>query len=241
MIQINLVPDVKQELITAQRVRTSVVTGAILVALAAAALIVVMALYVFGGQTIRGAILDGNIDSEQEKIAAVPDLANTLTIQNQLTKLDETHSNKTISSRLLDMLTTVNPDKPNNIKTSTVSLDTESSTVTIEAQASRGYSALEVYKKTISATNVEFEQDGQTEAYPLASNLQVTDTSYGQDASGKRVLRFTLTFEYPVELFAYSSKNARIAGPHVQNVTDSYIRIPQSLFGDRADDLKEAE
>lgn len=241
MIQINLVPDVKQELITAQRVRTSVVTGAILVALAAVAVIVVMALYVFGGQTIRGAILDGNIDSEQEKIAAVPDLANTLTIQNQLTKLDETHSNKTISSRLLDVLTTVNPEKPNNIKTSTVSLDTESSTITIEAQASRGYSALEVYKKTISATNIEFEQDGQTGSYPLASNLQVADTSYGQDASGKRVLRFTLTFEYPPELFAYSSKNARIVGPHVQNVTDSYIRIPQSLFGDRADDLKEAE
>ena len=241
MIQINLVPDVKQELITAQRVRTSVITGAIFVALAAIGVIVVMSIYIFGGQTIRGAILDGNIESEQQKIADVPDLSNTLTIQNQLTKLDETHSNKNISSRLFDVLKTVNPEKPNNIKTSTILLDSETSTITIEAQASRGYSALEVYKKTIAATNIQFEQDGTGESYPLASNLQVTDTSYGQDSSGKRVLRFTITFEYPAELFAYSSKNARIVGPNEQNVTDSYIRIPQSLFGDRAEDLKEAE
>ena len=62
MIEINLVPDVKQELIRAQRSRTVVVTFSILTGIIALGIVVLLLLYVFGVQTLRSAIADDAIE-----------------------------------------------------------------------------------------------------------------------------------------------------------------------------------
>ena len=82
------------------------------------------------------------------------------------------------------------------------------------------------------------DENGDSKTTPLTSDVSTTDISYGEDASGKKVLRFTMSFVYPEEVFARTSKNASIQTPTIQNVTDSYLRIPQSLFSERASDLQ---
>jgi Tfp pilus assembly protein PilN len=239
MIEVNLVPDVKQELIKAQRVRTSVISAAIVVGIGAIGVVVLLGIWVFAVQTARGVLSDNTIKSQSEKLAAVEDIDDTLTIQNQLSKLPEVHDAKPIDSRLFDILTTINPPEPNNVAVTNVSLNSEEKTISIEAQASRSYSALEVFKKTITATKFEFTKDGERQSIALASGLSNGDQSFGEDASGAKVLRFTLTFTYPEELFSRNAQNARIIAPEKSNVTDSFLGVPNSLFTQRASDTEE--
>ncbi len=239
MIEINLIPDVKEELIRAQRVRNSVVTIAIFAGIVAVGITVVLALYVFGAQTVRGVIADSQITSENKKLQDVPDLGKTLTIQNQLSKLASMHAKKHINSRLLVLLGTIIPKVPNQVAISNFELDTDANLITIEAQAPNGYPALEVFKKTINATKFEYSDGGtERQSIPLATNLSDTDRSYGEDASGKKVLRFTISFTYPDELLAPASKNAAIVGPNQTNATDSYLGVPTSLFTNRGQDIE---
>jgi len=239
MIEINLVPDVKQELLKAQRVRASVVSVAILIGVAALGVVVLLAIWVFGVQTARSVIADNTIKSEGQKLAAVEDVNTTLTIQNQLSKLTEMHNAKHIDSRIFDILTTINPPAPNNVSITKLTLSSEGSTIKIEAQALRNYTALEVFKKTIGATKFEYTKDGERQSIPLASDISTSDASLGEDVTGAKVLRFTLMFTYPEELFARSSENATIVAPDKTNVTDSFLGVPQSLFTQRATDTTE--
>jgi hypothetical protein len=236
MIEINLVPDVKQELLSAQRVRTNVISIAIVVGVAAVGIVIVLAVWVFGVQTARGVLSDNAIKDESQKLTAIPDISNTLTIQNQLSKLSAMHNNKSIDSRIFDVLATINPPAPNNVAITNLSLDATTKTVKIEGQAVNGYPALEVFKKTINATKFEFIDNGAKRDVPLASQISDSDRSYGDDATGATVLRFTLTFVYPDELFSRQAANAVIVAPTRTNVTDSYLGVPNSLFTSKASD-----
>jgi hypothetical protein len=240
MIQINLVPDVKQELIKAQRVRAAVISMSIIIASAALAVVVLLAIYVFGAQTVRNGLADNNINDLHQQLQQDEDLPHVLTIQHQLSLLSDMHTNKKIHSRLFDILAATNSPSPNNIMISNLKLDTESNTITIEAQALGGYRAAEIYQKTIERSAIRFLESGETQTVPLASNITVGDASYGQDSSGTRVLRFTISFEYAEEVFARELQNAQIIGPNRNtNVTDSYLRLPQGLFADPAVDIEE--
>ncbi|HEX6416192.1 MAG TPA: hypothetical protein VFZ62_01590 [Candidatus Saccharimonadales bacterium] len=236
MIEINLVPDVKQELLKAQRVRASVISIAIIVGIGAVGVVVLLAIWVFAVQTARDVLTDNTIKNESQKLASVEDISNTLTIQNQLTKLPGLHDDKNIDSRIFEILNTINPPEPNNVAITSLALDSEENTIKIEAQAPNGYPALEVFKKTIDATTFDFTDNGSRKTVELASEMSDSDRSYGEDASGAKVLRFTLTFKYPAELFARTSRDARIVAPNKTNVTDSFLGVPTSLFTQKADD-----
>src|SRR6266536_333164 len=123
MIEINLIPDVKQELLKAQRVRTSVISMAILIGIVAVGIVVALAMWVFAVQTARDVITDNTIKSESQKLSGVEDIANTLTIQNQLSKLVAMHDGKHIDSRIFDILNTINPSAPNNVAITKLTLD----------------------------------------------------------------------------------------------------------------------
>jgi len=236
MIEINLIPDVKQELIKAQRVRASVISVAILVGIISVGIVVVLAFWVFAIQTARGILSDNTIKSESQKLSSVQDISNTLTIQNQLNLITQQHDQKNIDSRIFDILTTINPASPNNIAFNTLALDATTNTIKIEGQAVNAYPALDIFKKTINATTFQYTQNGQKQSVPLASQMSDSDRSYGQDASGTRVLRFTITFTYPKLLFARTAQNAVIVAPSQANATDSFLGVPQSLFVQKASD-----
>ena len=241
MIEINLVPDVKQELIKAQRVRASVISIAIVIGIASVAIVVILALWVFAIQAARGLISDNTIKNQSEELSNVEDISDTLTIQHQLSKLSEMHDGKNIDSRLFDVLTTINPSAPNNVAITNVSLDSATTTIKLEAQAANGYPALDVFKKTINATTFQFANNGEKQSVALASNMSDSDRSYGEDATGAKVLRFTLIFTYPEELFSRTSQNATIVAPERTNATDSFLGVPQSLFVQKASDTEGGE
>lgn len=242
MIEINLIPDVKQELLKAQNARNYVISGALITGIVAIAFVILLAIWL-AGQTVTGNFIDGNVARLDKELQSKKDLSETLTIQNQLSKLSEMHANKNIDSRIFPLLDAINPSAPNNVSISSAKIDSELKTITVEGQAPNLYEAAEAFKKTIVGTTIVYRDDSdQEQRKPLvedASKVTTTDISVGEDASGKKVLRFTLSFAYPDALFARSSQNAIIESPARRNVTDSYLRVPQSLFSEEATEVGE--
>lgn len=240
MIEINLVPDVKQELIRAQRIRATVISLSIIVTIASGALLAGLAGYVFGVQTVRSALADADITSKNKQLQSNQDLAKILTIQNQLSKIISLDKAKNIDSRIFSVLGAIVPPAPNTIQISDLSIDNENQTITIQGQTS-GFSALEVFKKTVSGTVVHTGSGDTASDVALASQISTTDVNYGEDASGEKVLRFTLSFVYAAELFSNDVTNFAIKRPDNGNATDSYLGLPQSLFTQRATDLEASQ
>lgn len=241
MIEINLIPDVKQELIKAKRVRNMVISGAVVVGVVSVGIVILLAVYLFGVQTLRSSITDGDITKKAEQLKNVPDIENMLTIQSQLANVTELHNTKNIDSRLFDLLTAINPSEPNQVRFSLVKIDGETKTIHIEGQAANGFQAADVLKKTIEATKITYTSENDVQTKKLTESVSISNLSYGEDSNGAKVLRFSIDFVYSDALLARDSTKLTIVRPERQNATDSFKYLPESLFGARASDLGENE
>ncbi len=190
MIEINLVPDVKQELLRAQTQRNFIISIAILLSIGAAAVILLVAGYVYGAQSLLMATSNKSIDTEYAKLSSVQDLDKMLTIQNQLNQVSSLNKEKRVTSRVYDMLNVVVPDNPHNVKISSMSVSPageESSSgssdvnadagasITIEGQTVGSYASLEVFEKMIAAAVIEYKVP---EGSDQKGDLNCGDTAY---------------------------------------------------------------
>lgn len=232
MIEINLIPDVKQELIRAQRFRNIVVSVSILAAIGFAGVVVLLAMYVFGVQALINTTSDKSITSEFNKLKSVTDLGKALTLQNQLKVTKDDHDKVTMNSRVFDVLTTVVTGSGNQVTITNFTSDAEAKTITIEGSAPSGYQALDAFKKTILATKFQYQTTGSTDlqTVPLTDQISDGERSYSEDSEGQNSLKFTLSFVYNDALLARSSINGKIIAPTVTNATDSVSEVPSSIF-----------
>jgi len=252
MIEINLIPDVKQELIRAQHARGVVISASIFTSIVAGAVVALMLVYIYGVQGVRSALLDGQITSKGQSLSKVEDLSKILTIQNQLSTISTLNSQKIMSSRMFDVMAAITPPGDSSIAFSqinvspggvggtasgTQSTSTSGGQVQLEGQTAT-YNTMELFKKRIENTSFQYSENGETKLVVLASNLSTTDMSYGEDANGNKVVRFTLTFDYPADLFSSATTGQQLAFKLTANgnVTDSYLGIPR--FTQRASDIQ---
>ena len=238
MIEINLVPDVKQELIRAQRMRATVISSSIIASIVAAGVVVALLVYVFGVQAVRSKLVGDEITKQYQTLSQVPDLNKTLTIQKQLATISTLNQSKKIDSRIFDVVAAVVPPAPNEVKLSQITVNAADSIITLQGQT-RAYDSMEVFKKTLDSAEVQYNQDGETQRIKLTDQLDAGEVSYGEDSSNQKVLMFTISFTYPEELFSPAVKGMTIKLNANGNVTDSYLGVPRSIFTEPAKGVDE--
>ena len=231
MIEINLLPNVKRELLKTRAMRNRVISISFLVGGASIAAVVVLAL-ILGSQIAAEAVQNGVIKDRNDKLMAVEDLNKVVTIQHQLTKINEQHSGKKLNSRIFDVVTAVNPVAPNNVSFSDIKVNPESKTITLEGSAVNGYSALETLKKTILNTKIQTTDGDKSSEVSLTKEIKDGDTSFGENSEGKKVLQYSFSFEYAEELLepANNGTVSVLTPTGKVDVTDSRQGIPDSLF-----------
>ena len=236
MIEINLIPDVKQELIRAQRMRGAVISGSIVASIIAGSVVALLLIYVLIVQNARSGYLDGQIKNGADSLSKVEDLSKILTIQNQLTKISDINQGKSLDSRVFDMLSAVTPGGANTVQFSEITVDNQEGTIKLEGQTA-GYGTMEVFKKTVASAVIEHTQNEEKTTTNLASDISISDVGFGENAAGEKVVRFILTFKYAPELFSLNTVAPVFKLSVNGNVTDSYVGIPKSIFTERAKDL----
>lgn len=238
MIEINLIPDVKQEFLRAQRMRNAAVSFSIMFGIIAVGVVALIAV-LLGAQLVHENVQKDAITREFGKLQSVNGVSDLLTIQSQLESVSALNETRSMTSRAFDTVVAITPGAPNDIKISNVTLNPAESTMTIEGSTSNGYTATDVFRKTILNTKVSYVSGDSTETVPLTDKVDMGPTSYGEDATGQRVLRFKLSFVYPVQLLTNAGKSVRVESPSGKiDVTDSKTRVPDTLFSQQAKDIE---
>ncbi|MEO8691565.1 MAG: hypothetical protein ABI397_02150, partial [Candidatus Saccharimonas sp.] len=223
MISINLIPDVKLDMLRSQKVRNFAVSISILTGAVAVAIVIVLS-GVIGVQTAAQAAANKKIETEFHKLSSVPGLNDTVTIQNQLSQISALNDTKSLDSRLLRVLEAINPAAPNDMKFSKITLDPIDNTLTIEGFAVGGFASTDVFRKTILHTLIEGKARGSDAIVrqPLTDDVTLHSTSYGANADSIVVLSFKISFIYPEDLFNNSLEQVKVDTPTSKiDVTDS--------------------
>lgn len=161
--EINLVPDIKNEMIKALKLRNFIFFLCIVVVAAS----VGVSLFFFTIAAGQKAVVAGKTETLEEmskKINDYSDLRDFLTIKDQLGDLSSISDNKKQVSRIFGVLSAILPTGADTITISELSLNLEESdpTITLEAQANAGkepyidYNVLDSFKKSMQYMRYDY-------------------------------------------------------------------------------------
>lgn len=161
--EINLVPDIKDEMIKTLKLRNFIFFLCIVVAAASIAVTAVFGLIV-GGQKLA---IDGKnetINELSKKLNSYSDLGDFLTIKDQLGNIATLTNNKKVFSRTFDLLLALKPTGDDTITISelSVNMSSEQPTFTFDAQANANkepfidYNVLDSFKKSMKYMRYDY-------------------------------------------------------------------------------------
>lgn len=159
--EINLVPEVKAQMIRAQKIRNLVLYICIVVSVASISVVLVL----FGiksGQDIAMANQDSRLAAMSAKLLGYDELGDLVTIQAQLDKLSDISENKTVLSRVFGALGVMLPTGDDVVQLSDLRVDLETGTLRMEGQADArvapliDYRVLESFKKGVELTKYDY-------------------------------------------------------------------------------------
>lgn len=159
--EINLVPEVKRQMIKAMRFRNIALFVSIILAAVAGGTVVIMAT-IWEGQNIAMGGQDTRLKMMSDKLKSYDSLGEFLTIQNQLSNIDEINSNKKVLSRTFSILGTILPAGPDTINISELSVDLPINQIRFDAQADAkvspyiDYRVLESFKKGVGLMKYDY-------------------------------------------------------------------------------------
>lgn len=161
--EINLVPDIKDEMIKTLKLRNFIFFLCIVVGLVSVAVTAVFGL-IAGGQQLAITGKKETITQLSNKLNSYSDLTDFLTIKDQLGNISTLTSNKNVFSRTFDFLLALRPTGPDSITISelTVNLEDEQPSFTFEAQANANkepfidYNVLDSFKKSMKYMRYDY-------------------------------------------------------------------------------------
>ena len=201
MISLNLLPDVKKDLLRVRRERNLVVSISVVVVGASIGVLLLLS-GTLGVLVATKALMENGIKNDEQTIKQAQkkkQLDKYITVQNQLKQIGKLKSDQQVYSRLMDYLTQLNPAAPNNVQISSAKIEapagsssgTSSSssssasadgiTMTIEGKTTN-FSALDVYKNTLSKAQLSYEVEEEDTSSDSESSAN-SDGTYSKETS----------------------------------------------------------
>lgn len=159
--EINLVPELKHQMIKALKVRNLVLFICIVVSIASVSVVLVL-LGIKGGQDIAMANQDGKLATMSARLMGYEELGDLVTIQAQLEKLGEISDHKTVLSRVFGAMGAMLPTGGDQVQLSELRVDLTQNTIRMEAQADAkvapliDYRVLESFMKGVGLTKYDY-------------------------------------------------------------------------------------
>ncbi len=161
--EINLVPDIKGEMIKTLKLRNLIFFLCIVVALASVVIVLITGL-IMGGQQLALDSKEKTIDNLSEKLNSYSDLNDFLTIKDQVGSISTLTENKQVLSRTFNILSALLPTGADTITISELNVDLSESQpkLTFDAQANAGtepyydYRVLDAFKKSMKYMRYDY-------------------------------------------------------------------------------------
>lgn len=171
--EINLVPDIKDEMIKTLKLRNFIFFLCIIVAAVSAGITLIFGL-IMGGQQIALESKKATLNNLSAKLNSYSDLGDFLTIKDQLGNLSSLSDSKQVLSRTFGILSAIIPTGADTITISELNVDlsSEQPTFTFDAQANAGkepyidYNVLDSFKKSMQYMRYDYgdyvDENGNT-------------------------------------------------------------------------------
>ncbi|MBQ3325761.1 hypothetical protein IJG79_01265 [Candidatus Saccharibacteria bacterium] len=159
--EINLVPDVKRQMIKAMRFRNIMLFICIVVVSFAGGVVVITA-SIWEGQNIAMSSQDSRMKLMSSKLNDFSSLSDFLTIQSQLNDLNTINANKKVLSRVFPILGVVLPAGPDKITLSELTVDLSNNLLRFDGQADAkvspyiDYRVLESFTKGVALMKYDY-------------------------------------------------------------------------------------
>ena len=224
MIQLNLLPDVKQQYISAQRQRRMLVSISLTVTIAALGILIILFGYDLA-QRKHLSDLNHDIATESQQLKSKPNINTILTVQNQLESLTSLHAAKPASSRLFD--TYLNQLTPASVDISSFHIDFTAQTATITGNSDT-LSSVNQYVDTLKKTT--FTTTSNSSATNAFSNVVLTSFSLDNSAQGSSAqpASYTISLSYAPSIFDITQDTVTLNVPSITTRAD--VNQPADLF-----------
>jgi hypothetical protein len=222
MIQLNLLPAIKQDYIKAQHQRRLVISVSVLVS-AVAIVILLVLLTINLAQKKHLSDLNNDITNESQTLKSEPNINTILTVQNQLESLTTLHSAKPDASKLFSSY--LNELTPATVAITELNVDFTQNIITITG-TSNALSSINQYIDTFKKTT--YTTNSNKSSSPAFSNVVLS--SFGLAANPQDpndAASYTITLNFDKNIFN-NTQNATLSVPNITTRAD--INQPTDLF-----------
>lgn len=223
MIELNLLPDVKQDYIKAERARRLVISVTVIATVASVGLLLLL-LSVSGLQKKNISDLSDDINAATKALKSKPQIAKILTVQNQLGKLSSLHDQKPVVANFFAYLNQVTPA---NVNVSELNIDLATQTVKITGNTDT-LSSVNKYVDTLKFTT--FTVEGDETPKKAFSNVVLSSFSVSPESSANKAKPASYTIEFSYDpLILDNTQKTTLTVPKLTS-TRSASGSPGELF-----------
>lgn len=219
MISLNLLPDVKKNLISIRRQRNMIMSIGMVTIIVCLVVLAILGVS-YGALIGIGSVTRGNIDANAAKIKQAQSskqLDRYLTVQNQLKQLGSLKQSQPMYSRIFDYMNALNPPAPNQVKISKVDVANESGTgATVTLSGTTGeFRSLEVYRKVLEKAKLKYantDNESQMLEKLLFTAVEAPNYSSSFSTDGWQI-SFTIKATFTAEAFSNSITKQTVETP----------------------------
>jgi Tfp pilus assembly protein PilN len=217
-VEFNLLPDVKMDVVKANRTRNTVISVSFLAAAVSLVVFLLLAFTVYGVQKKQLSNANKNITTANNRLKSIEGVERMLTVQNQLHTLADLHKNKHASARMFTYLPQVTPT---NVSIGSLTVDFTTNTMQISGTAGSQH-AVNTFIDTLKFTKYSLSTDTASSfAFPT-----VIETNFA--LSGNKV-SYLLDVHFDPILFSNAQAAPSLQVPTL-TTTRSVLEDPNSLL-----------